>query len=89
MSSPLAGCEKLVGTVILIPPRQDAILIGGQRKLLYFHENAQSEIRRFVQDDSRGTFFRSVLDSALLGFARRGVGLWLSHTVNVEIGDPG
>jgi hypothetical protein len=38
-----------------------------QRRISYFHENAQGEILRFAQNDSRETFFRSLFSPASTG----------------------
>ncbi len=46
------AAEKPVGTVILRSRRR--------RRISYFHENAQSEILRYAQDDSWEAFFRSL-----------------------------
>jgi len=46
------AADKLVGAVILRSRRR--------QRISYVHENAQSEILRFAQNDSREAFFRSL-----------------------------
>jgi hypothetical protein len=38
-----------------------------RRRISYCHENAQGEILRFAQNDSREAFFRNLLSAALVG----------------------